>query len=41
LSDPNTGEKKDLPSIWATKLKEKVGMNKAAVAMANKNARTV
>lgn len=37
----NTGKKKDPRSIWAEKLKEKVGMNKAAVAMANKNARTV
>lgn len=37
----NTGKKKDARSLWAEKLKEKVGMNKAAVAMANKNARTI
>lgn len=37
----NTGKKKDPRSIWAEELKKKVGMNKAAVAMANKNARTV
>jgi transposase len=37
----NTGNKKDPRSLWAESLKKKVGMNKAAVAMANKNARTV
>lgn len=37
----NTGKKKDARSRWAEKLKEKVGMNKAAVALANKNARTI
>jgi len=37
----NTGKKKDPRSIWAERLKKKVGMNKAAVALANKNARTV
>jgi transposase len=36
----NTGQKKDPRSKWADKLKQKVGMNKAAVAMANKNVRT-
>ncbi len=37
----NTGKKKDPRSLWAEELKKKVGMNKASVAMANKNARTV
>ena len=37
----NTGKKIDPRSQWAEKLKQKVGMNKAAVAMANKNARTI
>lgn len=37
----NVGKKKDPRSQWADKLKTKVGMNKAAVAMANKNARTM
>lgn len=37
----NPGKKTDPRSLWAVKLKEKVGMNKAAVAFANKNARTV
>lgn len=37
----NTGKKKDPRSQWAEKLKLKVGTNKAAVALANKNARTV
>lgn len=37
----NTGRKKDPRSLWAEQLKQKVGTNKAAVAMANKNARTV
>jgi transposase len=37
----NAGNKKDPRSIWADNLMKKVGMNKAAVAMANKNARTV
>ena len=37
----NTGEKSDKRSEWAMALKERVGMNKAAVAMAHKNARTI
>lgn len=37
----NAGKKKDPRSQWAEKLKQKVGTNKAAVAFANKNARTV
>jgi transposase len=37
----NPGEKKDARSRWATGLKEKIGMNKASVAFANKNARTI
>ena len=37
----NTGKKTDPRSQWAEDLKKKVGMNKAAVALANKNARTV
>ena len=37
----NLGKKKDKRSEWATSLKERVGMNKAAVAMAHKNARTI
>lgn len=37
----NTGKKKDQRSLWAEKLKEKIGMNKAAVAFAHKNARTI
>jgi transposase len=37
----NAGKKKDSRSKWAVELKERVGMNKAAVAMAHKNIRTV
>lgn len=37
----NPGKKKDSRSRWAVGLKERVGMNKAAVAMAHKNIRTV
>ena len=37
----NPGKKKDSRSRWAVSLKERVGMNKAAVAMAHKNIRTV
>ena len=37
----NPGKKKDRRSQWAISLKERVGMNKAAVAMAHKNIRTV
>ena len=37
----NTGKKKDKRSQWAADLKERVGMNRAAVAMAHKNIRTV
>lgn len=37
----NPGKKKDKRSEWAVTLKERVGMNKAAVAMAHKNARTI
>jgi transposase len=37
----NAGKKSDPRSLWAEKLKARVGMNKAAVAMANKNARTI
>ena len=37
----NPGKKKDKRSQWAVELKERVGMNKAAVAMAHKNIRTV
>jgi len=37
----NAGKKSDRRSKWAVGLKERVGMNKAAVAMAHKNIRTV
>jgi transposase len=37
----NPGKKKDKRSEWAVALKERVGMNKAAVAMAHKNVRTI
>jgi transposase len=37
----NPGKKRDQRSKWAVELKERVGMNKAAVAMAHKNIRTV
>jgi transposase len=37
----NAGKKKDSRSKWAVELKARVGMNKAAVAMAHKNIRTV
>ncbi len=37
----NPGKKKDKRSEWAVSLKERVGMNKAAVAMAHKNVRTI
>ena len=37
----NPGKKKDRRSQWAVELKERIGMNKAAVAMAHKNIRTV
>ncbi len=37
----NAGKKRDRRSKWAAELKERVGMNKAAVAMAHKNIRTV
>lgn len=37
----NPGRKKDRRSQWAVDLKERIGMNKAAVAMAHKNIRTV
>jgi transposase len=37
----NPGKKKDKRSQWAVNLKERIGMNKAAVAMAHKNIRTV
>ena len=37
----SSGKKTDARSLWAAELKEKVGINKAAVALANKNARTV
>lgn len=33
--------KSDLKSQWVTRLKERRGMNKASVALANKNARTI
>lgn len=36
-----SGKKEDRRSIWAKKLMERRGMNRAAVAMANKNARTI
>lgn len=37
----NPGKKKDRRSQWAVELKDRVGMNKAAVAMAHKNIRTL
>jgi transposase len=37
----NAGKKKDPRSEWAVALKERTGMNKAAVAFAHKNIRTV
>jgi transposase len=37
----NPGKKMDKRSEWAFALKERVGMNKAAVAMAHKNVRTI
>jgi transposase len=37
----NAGKKHDKRSKWAVALKDRVGMNKAAVAMAHKNIRTV
>jgi len=37
----NPGKKKDKRSEWAVALKSRVGMNKAAVAMAHKNVRTI
>jgi transposase len=37
----NAGRKKDQRSRWAVALKDRVGMNKAAVAMAHKNIRTI
>jgi transposase len=35
------GEKQDRRSLWAKKLMERRGMNRAAVALANKNARAI
>jgi transposase len=34
-------KKQDRRSVWARKLKERRGLNRAAVALANKNARTI